>query len=277
MCMDTAIKLYKRGVDSHPGHFKSILGRLKLYFAEEQAIWLPGDVHLQKLIPKFLRNKDHYPELNIFTKMEYSFDKKLRLEDASQCLVEMFEIHDHIPQAIVIILGVNSIGATTKAQMRARAEDMITDCTALWDQACLQPKLCIGLFVSLVPPCLWYAGFLDQKAGREAQRSLNSHIGKICKMLKVTVIPHPRIAVEEKWFHDPRSDPLTLSEPGYDLFLRDICLAVAAKLQFSSIPEQREVAAMYWHQAPPPVPEQPALVTKKRHRRGKGRSKHRPF
>ena len=81
--------------------------------------------------------------------------------------------------------------------------------------------------------------------------SLNSHIGKIYKMLKATVIPHPHLAAEERWFHDPRNDPLTLSEPGYDLFLQDICLAVAAKLQFSSIPQQREVAVMYWHQAPP--------------------------
>ena len=73
--------------------------------------------------------------------MEYSFDKALKLEDAPPCLVELFELHDHIPQAVVIILGANSIGATSKAQMRARAEDMITDCAALWDQACPDPKI----------------------------------------------------------------------------------------------------------------------------------------
>ena len=94
-------------------------------------IWLLGDTHLHKLIPKFLHNKDRYPELNIFSKMEYSFDKALKLEDAPPCLVEMFETHDHIPQAIIIVLGVNSIGAVSKLQMRARAEDMITDCMAL--------------------------------------------------------------------------------------------------------------------------------------------------
>ena len=199
------------------------------------------------------------------------------MEDAPPCLVEMFEIHDHIPQAIVIILGVNSIGATSKAQMHARVEDMITDCMALWDQACPDPKIQIGLFVSLVPPCLWYSGFLDQRAGREARRSLNSHIGKICKLLKATVIPHPHLAAEEHWFHDPRNDPLTLSELGYDLFLQDICLAVAAKLQFSAVPQQREVAMLYWHQAPLPVPEQAAALPHKNKKKCKGRPKHCPF
>ena len=207
--------------------------------------------------------------------MEYSFDKALKLEDAPPCLVELFKLHDHIPQAIVIILGANSIGATSKAQMRARAEDMITDCTALWDQACPDPKMRIGLFVSLVPPCLWYSRFLDQHAGREARRSLNSHIGKICKLLKATVIPHPHLSVEERWFHDPLNDPLTLSKPGYDLFLQDICLVVVAKLQFSPIPQQREVAKLYWHQAPPLVPDQAATPSDKKKKKHKAR--HRPF
>ena len=209
--------------------------------------------------------------------MEYSFDKELKLEDAPPCLVEMFETHDHIPQAIIIVLGVNSIGAISKVQMRARAEDMITDCMALWDQACPQPQIRLGLFISLVPPCLWYTGFLDQRAGCEARRSLNSHFGKICKLLKVTVIPHPHLTAKERWFHDPRADPITLSEPGYDLFLQDICLAIAAKLQFSSVPAQREVATLYWHQAPPPVLEQPAIVQKKRNKRGCKKKKHHPF
>ena len=81
----------------------------------------------------------------------------------------MFETHDHIPQAIIVVLGVNSIGAVSKAQMRATAEDMITDCMALWDQACPQPQIRLGLFISLVLPCLWYSGFLDQRAGHEAR------------------------------------------------------------------------------------------------------------
>ena len=110
----------------------------------------------------------------------------------------MFETHDHIPQAIIIVLGVNSIGAISKAQMRARAEDMITDCMALWDQAYPQPQIWLGLFISLVPPCLWYMGFLDQRAGCEARRSLNSHFGKICKLLKAMVIPHPHLTAKER-------------------------------------------------------------------------------
>ena len=209
--------------------------------------------------------------------MEYSFDKALKLEDAPPCLVEMFETHDHIPQAIIIVLGLNSIGAISKAQMRARAEDMITDCMALWDQACPQLQIQLGLFISLVPPCLWYSGFLDQRAGREARWLLNSHFGKISKLLKATVIPHPHLTADERWFHDPRADPNTLSELGYDLFLQDICLAITAKLQFSSVPAQREVATLYWHQAPPPVPEQPAIVQKKRNKKGRKKKKHYPF
>ena len=65
--------------------------------------------------------------------------------------------------------------------------------------------------------------------------------------------PHPHLTAEEQWFHDPYNDPVYLSEPGYDLFLIDVCLAVAAKLQFSVIPQQREMARIFWYQAPPPV------------------------
>ena len=74
-------------------------------------------------------------------------------------------------------------------------------------------------------------------------------------MLQAVVVPHPHITAEEKWFDDPQQDPVTLSEPGYDLFLQDICLLIAAKLQFSTVPEQWETAMMYWHQAPLLVPE----------------------
>ena len=104
--------------------------------------------------------------------MEYSFDKALRLEDAPPCLVELFELHDHIPQVIVIILGANSIGVTSKAQMRARTEDMITDCAALWDQACPDPKMRIGLFVSLVLPCLWYSSFFGSARSQGSEEVL---------------------------------------------------------------------------------------------------------
>ena len=188
----------------------------------------------------------------------------------------MFQIHDHIPQAIIIIAGTNNIGNCSKAQMRARSEDMVTDAVALWTKALPEPTMKLGLFISLVPPCLWYQGFLQQKAGREVRRSLNSHIGKVCKLLQATVVPHPHLQVEEKWFHNPQADAITLSEPGYDLMLQDICLAIATKLQFSPIPQQREVASLYWHQAPPPlVPDQGGTTIKCKGKK-KGCRKHYP-
>ena len=140
---------------------------------------------------------------------------------------------------------------------------MVTDAVALWTKALPELAMKLGLFVSLVPPCLWYQGFLHQKPGWKTRHSLNSHIGKICKLLQVTVILHPHLLAEEKWFHDLQADAITLSEPGYDLMLQDICLAIATKLQFSPIPWQRKVASLYWHQAPyPPVPAQGGSATK---------------
>ena len=132
------------------------------FFVEEQAIWMIGDRHLQQLIPKFFRNKQRYPELSVFNRMEYSFDKDLQLQDIQQRLLEMFQIHDHMPQAVLLVVGINNVGKSTKAQVRARCEDMITDCTALWTKACPDPRIKLGLLVSLVPPCLWYPGFLGQ-------------------------------------------------------------------------------------------------------------------
>ena len=197
------------------------------------------------------------------------------MEDVQNQLLEMFQIHDHIPQAIIIIEGTNNIGNCSKAQMWARSEDMVTDAVALWTKALPELTMKLGLFVSLVPPCLWYQGFLQQKAGREVRHSLNSHIGKICKLLQATVIPHPCLQAEEKWFHHPQAEAVTLSEPSYDPKLQDICLAIATKLQFSPIPQQREVASLYWHQAPPlPVPDQSA--TTKHKGKKKGCRKHYP-
>ena len=239
-------------------------------------MWLLGDQHLQQLIPKFLRNHHRYPELSIFEQFEYHFQADLKMEDVQNQLLEMFQIHDHIPQAIVIITGTNNIGNSSKAQMQARSEDMVTDAVALWTKALPELAMKLGLFVSLVSPCLWYQGFLHQKAGREARHSLNSHIGKICKLLQATVIPHPHLLAEEKWFHNPQVNAITLSEPGYNLMLQDICLAIATKLQFSPIPRQREVASLYWHQAPNlPVPTQGASATKRKGKK-KGRRKHYP-
>ena len=120
----------------------------------------------------------------------------------------------------------------------------------MWAKISPQPRIRLGIFVSLVPPMLWYERFNDQKAGREVCRSLNSHLGKVCKLVGATVVLHPHIKVEEKWFHDPRVDPTTLSEPSYDLFIQDLCLAITAKLQFSPLNHQWQVAAQYWHQQP---------------------------
>ena len=239
-------------------------------------MWLLGDQHLQHLIPKFLCNRHRYPELSIFEQFEYHFEADLKMEDVQNQLLEMFQIHDHIPQAIIIIAGTNNIGNCSKAQMWARSEDMVIDAVALWTKALPELTMKLGLFISLIPPCLWYQGFLQQKAGREVRHPLNSHIGKVCKLLQATVVPYPYLQVEEKWFHNPQADAITLSEPGYDLMLQDICLAIATKLQFSPIPQQREVALLYWHQAPPSLVPDQGGTTIKRKGKKKGCRKHYP-
>ena len=123
-------------------------------------MWLLGDQHLQHLIPKFLRNRHRYPELSVFQQLEYHFEVDLKMEDVQNHLLEMFNIHGHIPQAIVIIARTNNIGMCSKAQMRARSEDMVMDVAALSEKALTDPKMRLGLFMSLVLPCLWYQGFL---------------------------------------------------------------------------------------------------------------------
>ena len=165
----------------------------------------------------------------------------------------MFKIYDHLPQVIIIIFGVKDIGHCSKAQLRTHSEDMVTDISAMWAKISPQPKIRLGLFMSLVLPMLWYEGFNDQKAGREAHRSLNSHLGKLCKIVGATVVPHPHIRAQEKWFHDLPSDPAMLSEPAYGLFIQDLCLAITAKLQFSPLNHQHQVASQYWHQQTPEV------------------------
>ena len=160
----------------------------------------------------------------------------------------MFNIYDHLPQVIILICGIKDIGHCSKAQLRASSEDMVTDITAMWVKISPQLKIRLGLFVSLVPSMLWYEGFNDQKVGREACRSLNSHLGKECKLVGATVVPHPHIKAEEKWFHDLQTDPATISELAYDLFIQDLCLTITAKLQFSPLNHQRQVASQYRHQ-----------------------------
>ena len=127
---------------------------------EKEAVWLLGDEHLQHLIPKFLRNRHRYPELSVFQQFEYHFKADLKMEDVQHHLLEIFQIHDHIPQDIVIIAGTNNIATCSKAQMRACSEDMVTDAATLWTKALPDSTFKLGLFVSLIPPCLWYQGFL---------------------------------------------------------------------------------------------------------------------
>ena len=117
---------------------------------EKEVVWLLGDQHLQHLIPKFLRNRHRYLELSVFKQFEYHFEADLKMEDVQNHLLEMFQIYDHIPQAIVIIAGTNNIGVCSKAQMRARSKDMVTDAAALWEKVLLELTMKLGLFVSLV-------------------------------------------------------------------------------------------------------------------------------
>ena len=114
----------------------------------------------------------------------------------------MFNIYEYLLQVIIIICGVKDIGHCSKAQLGACSEDMVMDISVMWAKISPQPQMRLGLFMSLVLPMLWYEGFNNQKAGREARRSLNSHLGKVCKLVGATVVPHPHIKAEEKWFHD---------------------------------------------------------------------------
>ena len=173
--------------------------------------------------------------------MEYFFENDLCIKEIPKQLLEMFNFYNHLPQVIIIICGVKDIGHCSKAQLRACSEDMVMDITAMWAKISPQPKIRLGLFIYLVPPILWYESFNDQKAGREAHRSLNSHLGKVCKLVGVTVVPHPHIKAGEKWFHDPQTDPKMLSEPAYDLYIQDL----------SPLNHQCQVASQYWHQQPP--------------------------
>ena len=42
-----------------------------------------------------------------------------------------YNIYDHVPQVIIIVAGVNNIDKCSKAQARARSEDMITNYVGL--------------------------------------------------------------------------------------------------------------------------------------------------
>ena len=79
---------------------------------------------------------------------------------------------------VVIVAGTNDLGHISKAQLCARSEDMITDVWGVWDKACPNPQIQVGLFISLVHPHMWYDRYTDQWWGRDACRSLNSHMEK---------------------------------------------------------------------------------------------------
>ena len=139
---------------------------------------------------------------------------------------------------------------------------MITVVNAVWCKACPNPILKLGLFVSLIPPKLWYSGFIQQKADRKTRQSINSHLGKIARQQNAIVVLHHLITAEQKWFHDPRSDPLRLLEPGYDIILQDLCLCLSAKLQFSVCQDQRAVTLTFFHGQAPNIVA--SSLTKKR-------------
>ena len=76
------------------------------------------------------------------------------MHQVPNAFLEMLNIHDHLPQALVLVVGANDIGVVTKAQARVRAEDMLTDVSAMWVKVKPSTTFCLGLFVSLLPPQL---------------------------------------------------------------------------------------------------------------------------
>ena len=212
----------------------------------------------------------------VFEKLEYHFETDLRMHQVPNAFLEMLNIHDHLPQVVVIQVGTNDIGVATKAQAQARVEDMLTDITAMWEKVKPGSTFKLGLFVSLLPPQLWYPGFHQQKAGREARRLLNSHLGKVVKNIQVVIIPHHVITAEEKWFSDPGHNNTNLSEPGYDILIQDICLALTTRMQLSDIEQQRHVAIAFFHGQAQNTTEFSPKKTKsgKKTRRG---NKHKPY
>ena len=124
---------------------------------------------------------------------------------------------------------------------------MLTDVTAMWEKVKPNSMFRLGLFVSLLLPQLWYKGFYQQRAGREARHSLNLHLGKIAKEVQPVVIPHHVITAEEKWFSDPHRNPTKLSELGYDILIQDICLALTTCMQFSSVKQQCHIAITFFY------------------------------
>ena len=76
--------------------------------------------------------------------MEYSFDNDLCIQEIPEQLLEMFNIYDHLPQVVIIIYGIKDIGYCSKAQLRARSKDMLTDVNAMWPKISPQQKIRLG-------------------------------------------------------------------------------------------------------------------------------------
>ena len=104
----------------------------------------------------------------VFERIEYHFEVDLRMHQVASAFLEMLDIHDHLPQALVLVVGTNDIAVVTKSQAHMRAEDMLTDISVRWEKVKPGTPFRLGLFVSLLPPQLWYKGFHQQKVGREA-------------------------------------------------------------------------------------------------------------
>ena len=69
------------------------------------------------------------------------------MHQVPQCFMEMMDIHDHLLQALVLMVGGNDISLATKRQSQARAEGMLTDISAMWQKVKLPTSFRLGLFV----------------------------------------------------------------------------------------------------------------------------------
>ena len=53
----------------------------------------------------------------VFDRMEYHFEVDFSMHQVPNAFLEMLDIHDHLPQALVLMVGTNDIGVATKAQV----------------------------------------------------------------------------------------------------------------------------------------------------------------
>ena len=59
--------------------------------------------------------------------MEYTFEADMTMNMVPTQFVEMLNLFDYVLQVVVLVAGTNDLGHISKAQLRARVEDMITD------------------------------------------------------------------------------------------------------------------------------------------------------